>query len=229
MKSYKVILLDIDGTILDFHADEAAAFHATMESFKIPQSLWESYFIIYEKKNSALWKAAERGECNEEDIQNLRFDSPAFRQFYPDAREINDRYLSFLGQQHHELPGAKDACAKLSQGSTLYAATNGFENVQRSRIRSSSLSPYIQEVFSSQALGARKPDPAFFAKLLTCIGDPDKEDVLLIGDSLQADITGASAAGIDSCYICPETVPLSDSLPSRYQAKSIADFSALMP
>ncbi|KAF0119419.1 MAG: HAD family sugar phosphatase [Rhodospirillaceae bacterium] len=57
-----------------------------------------------------------------------------------------------------------------------------------------------------EALGGRvssrgKPDPAIYDLCLERLGGPDRKRVLAVGDALETDIAGASAAGLDAVFV----------------------------
>ena len=72
------------------------------------------------------------------------------------------------------------------------------------------LEPHAREtlsgLFVSDKIGAEKPDPRFFTFCLQRSGFP-AEDVLMVGDSLTADIAGAFSVGMDGCWYHPHTAP----------------------
>jgi putative hydrolase of the HAD superfamily len=59
-----------------------------------------------------------------------------------------------------------------------------------------SLAPLTDAILTSAEAGARKPDPAIFARALTLAG-ARPEQTVHIGDSLEEDVAGARAAGIE--------------------------------
>jgi putative hydrolase of the HAD superfamily len=82
----------------------------------------------------------------------------------------------------------------------LHLLTNGFENVQHSKLRSSNLQNYFTEVITSEASNCLKPNKEIFEyalkKCKSC-----KEECIMIGDNLDADIQGAINAGIDTIFV----------------------------
>lgn len=70
-----------------------------------------------------------------------------------------------------------------------------------------------RRVMCAGALGARyeelggrvsyrgKPDPAIYDLCLERLGSPDRGQVLIVGDTLETDIAGAAAAGIDAALV----------------------------
>ena len=64
----------------------------------------------------------------------------------------------------------------------------------------------LDDVVSSAAVGAAKPDPAIFAAALERAGTRP-EDAVHVGDSLEKDVAGARAAGIRPVLVCRDGGP----------------------
>jgi len=64
----------------------------------------------------------------------------------------------------------------------------------------------LDGVVSSAAAGAAKPDPAIFARALEEAG-ARPADALHVGDSLDKDVAGARAAGINALLVCRDGDP----------------------
>ena len=60
--------------------------------------------------------------------------------------------------------------------------------------------PFLEPALSSAAVGIRKPDPAAFEPILAA-WDLRPGSVVMVGDSLEADILGAQRAGMRSVWI----------------------------
>ena len=68
--------------------------------------------------------------------------------------------------------------------------------MQLSRLKSAGLFSYFSDVFVSDEMGFEKPDSRFFSKCLHRIHFRP-EEVLMVGDSLQADIAGGEKRSED--------------------------------
>jgi len=55
-------------------------------------------------------------------------------------------------------------------------------------------------IFISEELGYEKPNPKFFDKVFEAIGDYDKSEVMIIGDSLTSDMQTGNNMGIKCCW-----------------------------
>ena len=60
--------------------------------------------------------------------------------------------------------------------------------------------PHLHHLFISEEIGAAKPSPLFFEACLAALAPLQPDEVLMIGDSLTADIAGAKACGIRTCW-----------------------------
>ena len=68
---YTTLLLDMDGTFLDFSAAEHSAFYRAMEAHGYPCD--EESYRIYSRINHSLWEAFERGEIDKPTLLFTRF------------------------------------------------------------------------------------------------------------------------------------------------------------
>lgn len=62
-------------------------------------------------------------------------------------------------------------------------------------------------MFISEEIGAAKPSCDYFSYVLDKIGDKNKADYLVIGDSLTSDCDGAINFGLDICFYNPHGKP----------------------
>ena len=95
----------------------------------------------------------------------------------------------------------------------LAVVSNGVEKVQAGRLEKSGLGRFFDGVFVSGRVGATKPARKIFDTALNTLGIENRKKVLMIGDSLKADIAGGTGAGIDTCWcnfrgaVLPEGAP----------------------
>jgi putative hydrolase of the HAD superfamily len=90
--------------------------------------------------------------------------------------------------------------AAAAAGWIAVAVTNGTAAQQEAKLRISGLDRILSGWVISETVGHRKPDPAIFAAAAETAGCP-LNGAWMIGDSPQADIGGARAAGISSVWI----------------------------
>lgn len=197
---YTTLLLDADGTLLDFNAAERYGVCAVMEHFGLTptQERMEHYHQI----NLEYWKAFERGEIAREDIFANRY-----HRFFAeygmdvDSSEAEPLYRSRLNSCAALLPDALEICRYLQSRYDLYIVTNGISETQYSRLRDSGLNAYFTDIFISEDAGSQKPQKEFFDYCFRRIREKDLSRMLIIGDSLSSDIRGGKNAGIATCWI----------------------------
>lgn len=202
MKQYRYLLLDLDNTLFDFDRAEETAFYAAFSaSGLVPDpAIYEAYHVI----NDRLWKQLEKGKVTRERLCTLRFELLLQYIGAEDngrSTKISEDYFRLLGEQNFMLPGAEDVCRQLHEQYALYIITNGTYAVQIRRFAGSPIEPYIREMFVSEKLGAAKPSPLYFEKVIRAVGDADLSRYCVIGDSLSSDIAGAAAVGIDAVWL----------------------------
>lgn len=197
---YKHLLLDADNTLFDFNRCELAAFKLTASDMGIGFS--ESIYKKYHEINDGLWKDLEKGLTTRDELKVLRYKRLL------DSEGITNRdpvcmartYESHLGEQCFEIDGAYSLLRELHGRVGLYVVTNGITTIQNNRFSRSRLTEFIDGLYISEQMGVSKPSPDFFLKVIANVGDPVKENYLVVGDSLSSDIDGAVNSGLDSCW-----------------------------
>jgi len=87
------------------------------------------------------------------------------------------------------------------------------------------LAPYLEPIVVSAAVGWRKPDPRIFHVVLRHWG-LEAAQVVMVGDSLEADIAGARAMGLRSILLAP---PRDDGPPAAHSAPEPAPPAVAQP
>ncbi|GAB4501419.1 MAG: YjjG family noncanonical pyrimidine nucleotidase [Anaerolineales bacterium] len=230
---YATLLFDLDDTLFDFRKSEAEALRRTLETLDIP--FLPAYVEIYAACNQQVWREFERGEISSEELRVKRFalffekvaqisDLPPARF---DPQTASPLYLQNLALGAYLLPGAEALIRSLRPLCRLALVTNGIAEVQRSRLALSPLADsFTAGLYISEEIGAAKPSAAYFQAVFAALGDPPRETVLLIGDSLSSDMQGGLNAGIDTCWFNPRRAP--GSLPVTYQIQRLEELPALL-
>lgn len=200
---YTTILFDADNTLLDFDKSEHIALVKTLNFYGVDTS--DENISTYVKINQSLWKQLEKKEITRAELKQIRFrrffDAIGFS-FNGDTLEVNEHYLNELSNCGYIMDGADELCKKLTEkGYILYIVTNGIAKAQNRRLEKSGLLPYISDVYISESIGYPKPDKRFFDHVLQNIAEKDKSRIVVIGDSLSSDITGAHNSSLDSIWL----------------------------
>jgi len=194
-----MIIFDADDTLFDFSKSEEYAFRNAMEENNI--DYMDKHFIIYKKINEAIWKEFEKGLITQKKLKVDRF-----KRFLEAINESADATLfseSFMNNLEHAsflFDGAEKLIQDLSKTHRLVMVTNGLTRVQRTRIRKSIIAKYFEKIIISEEIGYAKPNPMIFEEGLKNVSLPNKEDIVIIGDSLTSDIPGGINYGIDTIW-----------------------------
>ena len=224
---YSVLFADADNTLFDFNRAEAHSFSLTMREFGLTPD--EALCARYHEINDALWKALERGETTQPKLRIDRFRLLMEAcQLDIDPAAIATRYTDHLAKSAFLLPDALEGVKRWSKKVPVYLVTNGISDVQRGRLACSEIKPYITDIIISQEVGTQKPDPKMMEAALAVAGNPDKREVLMLGDSLSSDIRGAINAGLDSCYFNPKGTPNTTDVVPTYEIRSLREVDALL-
>jgi 2-haloacid dehalogenase len=105
----------------------------------------------------------------------------------------------------------------------LVIITNGLKDVQKPRLARSTIGRYFADMIISDDVGAAKPSREIFDIAFRRMNDPDKGDVLIIGDSLSSDIKGGSDYGIDTCWFNPDRRICDLDIQINYEVTRLAD------
>jgi len=167
-----------------------------------------------DEKIDAAWRqyhSVMLGELGLDDPRHELIDTILSAQYAPESWQLYPDVLPAV----QELRGLGLRLGILSDwGSNLLPIVDGL-----------GLTPELDFVIASGAVGLSKPDAAFFRLGATRVGVPPAE-ALMVGDSYRADIEGAQSAGMDAILIRrPEWRDRRDAVPP--EARVIATLSEL--
>lgn len=233
-KSYQIILLDVDRTLLDFDESERQGISQVLVHYGFPAS--EELIARYHDVNEEFWQAFGRGELTREKLLNTRF-TIFFGMLGKevDGPEAEKIYREFLDGSAILLPGALETCAYLSGKYDCYVVTNGTSATQYKRLALSGLDRFMKDIFVSEDSGSQKPQKAYFDYCFSRIfsgksgiGAKERNQMLLVGDSLSTDILGGNWAGIDTCWINPGGLPGKEGIRVDYEIREISELQRLL-
>ncbi len=223
----KFLLFDADRTLLDFSASERNSLAKAFADYGLPFS--DEVYQFHLKHNAKLWEDYEKGLIDRETVLYTRF-VRLFAHFgyQADGVAFEDCYRHHLERSCELLPDALEVVQTLTRTHLLYLVTNGVSSTQRMRMRDSGLAPYFQELFISEEIGWQKPRREFFDYCFAHIPDFQREQALIIGDSLTSDIRGGNQAGIETCWFNPEGAENNADVQVDYEIRSLKELYALL-
>lgn len=224
---YQWLLFDADGTLFDYDRAEATALARVFHQFNAPFDA--AVLAAYRRINQELWRAWEQGQITPEVLAVRRFEQLlAVLRLSISPSALSVAYTSHLATCADLIDGAGEALQALCQTHRLAIVTNGLQVVQRSRLARSAIHDYIAELIISDEVGVAKPARAFFDAAFARLGHPPRHEVLLIGDSLAADIWGAANYGLDTCWYNPARQPRPPNAPITYEIAHLRELPPLL-
>ena len=197
------VFLDLDDTLFDYHKAATIALKKALIQLDIvpDEEMIDRYSVIDEQ----LWKMLEEKKLTREQVLTERFDI-LFSEFdvvCSSTRAVKV-YRQLFCAELFFMPGALELLEALHAIYDLYVVSNGDATVQDTRMKSTGIASYFKGVFISQQIGFDKPHPAFFEFCFSSIPHFKKEETIIIGDSLSADMKGGNNAGIYTCWFNPK-------------------------
>lgn len=221
-KEYQSILLDVDGTLLDFDQSEAQSIQKVLVRYGFEPR--QEYVDLYHEINQKAWAAFERGEITKEYLLCRRF-VDFFEKLGKnvDGHQAEMFYRSLLDQSAILMDGALELCQYLYGTYSLYVVTNGTSSTQYKRLASSGLDRFMKGIFVSEDAGSQKPQKEYFDYCFAHMESPDPAKMLLVGDSLHSDILGGNQAGIDTCWFNPAGAALTGEIRPVFEIRRLLD------
>ncbi|MCC3155677.1 HAD family hydrolase [Hymenobacter sp. 15J16-1T3B] len=208
------VLFDLDDTLFDHTGTARAALTASTAHFAWAASvemdaLYERYSALLE----AMHPRVLAGEVSAEEARCRRFQEllAPYAAFANDA-EANAFALFHYGHYRRlrrPIAGAVALLAALKPHYHLGIVTNNRTAEQEDKLAFLGMTPLVDALITSEAVGVTKPDPRIFQVALQRLGARPAE-ALLIGDNWRADVLGARATGIRPVWLnrfgaaCPD-------------------------
>lgn len=225
----RAILWDVDGTLLDFLAAEKAAVKKLFMAFDLGECT-DGMVARYSAINDSYWKRLERGEITKAEVLIGRY-----RAFFAEvgvdpslAEAFNAKYQHALGDTVVYRDGSLDIVKGLHGRVKQYVVSNGTIVAQTKKLQRSHLGEWMDGVFLSEELGAEKPSPAFFDRVFAALPGLNREDMLLVGDSLTSDMKGGLMAGIPTCWYNPNRLPRPADMAIDYEIQDLVQVLSLL-
>jgi putative hydrolase of the HAD superfamily len=216
----KHIFFDLDHTLWDFEKNSALTFKTIFEKHQLNLSL-NDFIKHYVPTNLKYWKLFREEKISQVDLRYHRL-KEVFNLMGENASDdlihlLSHEYIQHLPNFGHLYDGTFEILEYLiSKDYQLHIITNGFAEVQSKKLKNSKIDHFFKTVTDSDFAGVKKPNPVIFEKALIQ-ANADKNQSIMIGDSWEADIEGATQIGLDAIYFNETNHPL----PEKSNIKSI--------
>lgn len=196
MKQVGAILFDLDDTLVQYQRSPGELLRASFETLGSERLFTvEEYYARYDEFAE---KCNSMDELRSECFAALADDNGYERQL---GRDVAATFSDERDQTNVELlPAVSRVLNELSRDHRLAIVTNGAPDAQRQKIDAVNLDRWVETTVIAGHDTPPKPDPEPFERAVQSL-DATPETAVHVGDSLETDVAGASAAGLDSIWI----------------------------
>jgi len=230
---YKHIFFDLDHTLWDFETNSTLVleklYHAyNLEGRGVPS--FKAFYDVYTVYNEKLWDRFRKGFITRNDLRNKRFRLTLLDFKIGDEKlceTLSVQFLAELPTQTALFPYAKEVLEYLAaKNYPIHMITNGFEETQYVKMKSSGIDHFFTHVITSESAGSLKPYKEIFDYAITKAG-ATTDSSIMIGDALDIDIIGARNAGIDQVYF-NTLKPVTGNLQPTYVINSLHELKGIL-
>jgi phosphoglycolate phosphatase len=185
MNKPPLLVLDLDGTLVDTAGDLIATLNAVLAAEGLPPAAPAAVARMIGHGARAMLATALRAHGSEP--EGGRLDTLT-------ARFI-DHYAGHLADSSRPFPGAVEALDRFRDaGWRLAVCTNKFERLSRSLLEQLALADRFAVIAGQDTFAHRKPDPRHLSETIAAAGGDPRSSVM-VGDS-DVDVRTAQAAGV---------------------------------
>ena len=173
---YKNLFFDLDDTIWAFSRNARDTFEEVYQKYSFDRYFdsFDHYYTLYQRRNTELWLEYGEGKVTKEELNRQRFFYPLQAVGVEDealAERFSEDFFAIIPTKSGLMPHAKEVLEYLAPQYNLYILSNGL----------------------------LKPWPEIFHFALSATQSELRES-LMIGDSWEADITGAHGVGMHQAF-----------------------------
>lgn len=201
---YKNLFFDLDDTLWAFSQNARDTYEEMYQKYEYGRFFdsFEHYYELYNRRNLELWTEYANGQITKQELNRQRYLYPLECVGAGDAtlaKAYEEDALSAIPTKKKLMPHAREILEYLAPKYNLYILSNGFQELQFRKMRSSDIDKYFKKIVLSDDIGVLKPWPEIFHFALSAT-QSELRDSLMIGDSWENDITGAAGVGMHQVY-----------------------------
>ena len=223
----RAVLIDLDDTLVDHRYALRAALSALHRDDERLNTL-EFEFLLSEWQRllEEMHEDVALGRISIHESRVMRY-----RRFYEfagspvereEAETIAARHLGEYMVSRRIVPGAAALMERLALHAPIAIVTNNTVKEQVEKLATFGLDRHVTALITSEECGVAKPDSAIFRHALERL-DVAAGDAVMIGDSWEKDVVGATRAGIRAVWLNR----FAETCPDRSLAIEVASFEPL--
>lgn len=207
---YKCLLFDLDHTLWDYETNSREALSELYTEFDLKkrglekEKFLQTFYVV----NNELWDLYDRGLLHRDVIRNERFHKILVALGVDDynmSLELSHEYIAQSPKKKNLIEGCKETLDYLHPKYPMVIVTNGFDEIQSTKLSSGGIEHYFKSIVTSARAGHKKPAKEIFEFALR-ENSVEPHEAIMIGDNLLTDIAGAVNANIDTVFFNPNGV-----------------------
>ena len=201
---YKNLFFDLDDALWAFSQNAYDTFEELYRKYGYG-SFFRSFghfYTLYKERNIVLWEEYGNGKLTKEELNRQRFLYPLEAVGAGDAilaKRFSDDFFFTISAKNKLMPHAREVLEYLSTKYNLYILSNGFQELQCSKMRSAGIDVFFKKIVLSDDIGVLKPWPEIFHFAMS-VTQSQLCESLMIGDSWDKDIVGAKGVGMHQVF-----------------------------
>ncbi len=209
---YRSILFDLDHTLWDYETNSTETLQELFHEHKLIEVGVHSIHVFlktFVTVNTHLWTLYDTGQIDRDVIRYERFHKIMLEMGidnYDLSLKLSDEYVDKSPKKSALMPNAIEILDYLHPRYPMTIVTNGFDEIQSTKLDSSGITPYFKSIVTSARAGHKKPAKEIFEFAMAESGF-ESHETLMIGDNLLTDIGGARNASLDTVFYNPNKIP----------------------
>ena len=226
-ESITTVLMDVDDTLLDFKECARENVRGCCRKNGIEYS--DHLFDFFLNRNIILWKRIEDGLLTVDELHRTRW-AGIFRDLgiEADGPAFELDFIAGLRDTSVPVAGAHEVMKYLHDRYKLYVVSNASNLQQSTRLGKAGLIQYVDGVFGSLDIGFNKPSHDYFDYCFSQLPGSRPDQTVIVGDSLNADISGGQAYGLHTIWFNIRGVEPSDTVIPDYTIRSLSEITAVL-
>lgn len=221
------VFMDVDDTLLDFKecARENVRNCCVKNGIKYSDHLFE-FFL---SRNIVLWKRIEDGLLTVDELHQTRW-AGIFRDLgiEADGPAFELDFIAGLRDTHVPVSGSHEVMKYLHDRYKVYVVSNASNLQQSTRLGKAGLMQFVDGVFGSLDIGFNKPSREYFDYCFNQLSGTTPAQTVIIGDSLNADISGGTAYGLHTVWFNIRNVEASASVIPDYTIQTLSEIPSIL-
>ncbi len=204
LENIENVFFDLDDTLwaCSQNAENTLEEVYNLFEFNLYFNSFAHFLSLYSDENERLWGEYGKGNLTKEELNDRRFSHPLIC-VGVNQKELVEQYRTSFFQrikyQQLLMPGAKELLDYLTPRYNLYILSNGFHELQYSKMEASGILHYFKKIILSEDYGIMKPDSEIFRQALS-VTRSKKENSVMVGDNWEVDILGARGVGLSQIF-----------------------------